>query len=75
ADEPTGNLDSKAGRNVLEVLRGIQRERGVTLLLVSHDPAIAASAGRVVHMLDGRIEPREAPAGPGELPAAAEKTP
>jgi putative ABC transport system ATP-binding protein len=56
ADEPTGSLDSKAGRRVLEVLQGIQRERGVTLLLVSHDPTIASAAARIVHMLDGRID-------------------
>lgn len=55
ADEPTGNLDSKAGQRVLEVLRRIQRERGVTLVLVTHDPAIASAAGRIVLMLDGRI--------------------
>jgi predicted ABC-type transport system involved in lysophospholipase L1 biosynthesis ATPase subunit len=41
---------------VLAVLREIQRERGVTLVLVSHDPSIAAAADRVVHMLDGRME-------------------
>ena len=55
ADEPTGNLDSKAGQRVLETLRGIQRDRGVTLLLVSHNPAIAGAADRVVEMLDGAI--------------------
>ena len=56
ADEPTGNLDSKAGQLVLEALRDIQRQRGVTLLLVTHDPTIAAAADRIVRMLDGRIE-------------------
>ena len=56
ADEPTGNLDSKAGQHVLEVLRSIQRQRGVTLVLVSHDASIAAAADRVVRMLDGRME-------------------
>ena len=55
ADEPTGNLDSKSGLRVLETLRGIQRDRGVTLLLVSHNPAIAGAADRVVEMLDGAI--------------------
>ena len=56
ADEPTGNLDSKAGQRVIEALRHIQRERGVTLVLVTHDAAIAAGAERTIHMLDGRIE-------------------
>ncbi len=55
-DEPTGNLDSKAGRLVLEALRDVQRERGATLLLVTHDPTIAGPADRTVHMLDGRID-------------------
>jgi putative ABC transport system ATP-binding protein len=63
ADEPTGNLDSRAGQMVMELLRGIQRRRGVTLVLVSHDPSVAAAADRVVHMLDGRIvDAGEAPA-------------
>ena len=56
ADEPTGNLDSKAGRLVLEALRTIQRQQGVTLVLVSHDPAIAGTADHIVRMLDGRVE-------------------
>jgi ABC-type lipoprotein export system ATPase subunit len=56
ADEPTGNLDSKAGRRVLETLRTIERERGVTLVLVTHDPGIAGEADGIVRMLDGRIE-------------------
>ena len=55
ADEPTGSLDSKAGEQALAALRGIQRERAVTLVLVSHDRSIASAADRVVHMLDGRI--------------------
>jgi ABC-type lipoprotein export system ATPase subunit len=55
ADEPTGNLDSKSGELVLELLRRIQRERGVTLVLVSHDVQIASAAERIVHMLDGWV--------------------
>ncbi|UCH87289.1 MAG: ABC transporter ATP-binding protein [Dehalococcoidia bacterium] len=55
ADEPTGNLDSKAGEMVLDLLRSIQRERGVTLVLVTHDLRIAGSAERIVRMLDGRV--------------------
>ena len=64
ADEPTGNLDSKAGQRVLEALRDVQRRRGVTLLLVTHDPAIAAAADRVVHMLDGRVRDADGTAVP-----------
>jgi putative ABC transport system ATP-binding protein len=55
ADEPTGNLDSKAGEMVLDMLRSIQRERGVTLVLVTHDLRIAGAAQRIVRMLDGRV--------------------
>jgi len=55
ADEPTGNLDSKAGLMVLDLLHRIQRERGVTLVLVSHDVQIASAAERIVRMLDGRV--------------------
>jgi ABC-type lipoprotein export system ATPase subunit len=56
ADEPTGNLDSKAGQHVLEVLRDVQRKHGATLVMVTHDAAIAATADRIVRMLDGRIQ-------------------
>jgi putative ABC transport system ATP-binding protein len=55
ADEPTGNLDSKSGQRVLDVLRDVRRRRGVTLVLVSHDPAVASAAERTVRMLDGRV--------------------
>ncbi len=56
ADEPTGNLDSKASLQVIDLLRDIQRQQGVTLVLVTHDSDIARAADRTVHMLDGRIE-------------------
>jgi len=56
ADEPTGNLDSKTGEDVLRLLLDLNRERGLTLLLVTHDAGIAARAGRVVHLRDGSIE-------------------
>ncbi|MGQ9571575.1 MAG: ABC transporter ATP-binding protein [Dehalococcoidia bacterium] len=64
ADEPTGNLDSKAGQMVLDLLRRIQRERGVTLVLVTHNAQIASAAERVIRMLDGRVvDAEETPAG------------
>ena len=56
ADEPTGNLDSKAGQEVIELLRSIQRDQTVTLVLVTHDSAIASAADRTIRMLDGRVE-------------------
>ena len=56
ADEPTGNLDSKAGEEVLELLRRAPDERGVTLILVTHDVRAASYADRIVVMRDGRVE-------------------
>ena len=55
ADEPTGNLDSRNGQEVLALLDEIRRERGVTLLLATHSAAAAAQADRVVAVKDGRI--------------------
>lgn len=55
ADEPTGNLDSKNAEQVLELLLRIQRQRHMTLILVTHDLSIAARASRVIQMKDGRI--------------------
>jgi putative ABC transport system ATP-binding protein len=54
ADEPTGSLDSKAGAQVLDLLERLRVERGLTLLVVSHDDRVASRADRVVGMLDGR---------------------
>ena len=56
ADEPTGNLDSDNGQRIIDLLTGLNEETGVTMLLATHAPDIAAVAGRVVHMRDGRIE-------------------
>ncbi len=55
ADEPTGNLDSRNGGDVLSLLDEVRRERGVTLLLATHSEGAAARADRVVRMQDGRI--------------------
>ncbi|HEY2797948.1 MAG TPA: ABC transporter ATP-binding protein [Thermoanaerobaculia bacterium] len=55
ADEPTGNLDSRNGAEVLRLLGEIRRERGVTLLLATHSAAAAAGADRVATMCDGRL--------------------
>jgi putative ABC transport system ATP-binding protein len=55
ADEPTGNLDSKSSRQICELLQSIHRERGMTIIVVTHDPAVAAWAGHTFRMLDGRI--------------------
>jgi putative ABC transport system ATP-binding protein len=55
ADEPTGNLDSENGRVVLEALVSLNRERGATLVLVTHDAELTRQAGRTIRMRDGRI--------------------
>ena len=55
ADEPTGNLDSRTGAEVMEALARLNREQGRTIIVVSHDPAVVAFAGQCIHLLDGRI--------------------
>lgn len=55
ADEPTANLDSKTGAEIIELMRRIQRERGVAFVFSSHDPKVLAAADDVVHIEDGRI--------------------
>jgi len=55
ADEPTGNLDSARSREIMELLKRLNRERGLTILMVTHEPDMAAYADRIVHFLDGRI--------------------
>jgi putative ABC transport system ATP-binding protein len=56
ADEPTGNLDSQCSREIMELIRTLNRERGITVLIVTHEAAAAAYADRVVHFMDGHIE-------------------
>lgn len=55
ADEPTGNLDGQAGRLVVDLLRELNRELGVTLVLVTHDLGVAEQAERILHLTDGKI--------------------
>jgi putative ABC transport system ATP-binding protein len=55
ADEPTGNLDSESGRHVLELLLKLNREQGATLVLVTHDEALASHADRRIQLKDGRV--------------------
>lgn len=66
ADEPTGNLDSRAGDEIAALLRRISSEWGRTILLVTHDPRIAAHADRILFMKDGRIIDETHLAGTGE---------
>ena len=55
ADEPTGNLDSVRGREIMELLTALNRDDGLTVLMVTHDPAMTEFASRTVEFLDGRI--------------------
>jgi putative ABC transport system ATP-binding protein len=55
ADEPTGNLDTRSSGEVLRLLRELNESEGQTLVVVSHDPAVAATAGRVVFLRDGQL--------------------
>ncbi len=75
ADEPTGNLDTARGREIMELLTGLNREHGITVLMVTHEPEMAAYAHRVVHFRDGVIEREDrrtdAPA-PAATPAPQE---
>ncbi len=67
ADEPTGNLDAATGRQVIDLLLELHRERGTTLVLVTHDPAVASRSGRVVELREGLIWSDRSGAGAGAL--------
>jgi putative ABC transport system ATP-binding protein len=56
ADEPTGNLDTKSGREIMELLLALNRERGTTVILVTHDREVAGAAQRVIQIRDGVVE-------------------
>ncbi len=56
ADEPTGNLDAATGQGVLGLLRDLNRERGLTMMMVTHDLQIAQQADRVVRLVEGQVE-------------------
>jgi putative ABC transport system ATP-binding protein len=62
ADEPTGNLDSATGAEVLDLLFALHRDRGLTLILATHDPAVAVRCARVIELSDGMITTDSAPA-------------
>jgi putative ABC transport system ATP-binding protein len=55
ADEPTGNLDTESGEEVMSIFQRLNQEQGITIILVTHDPDIAQHAERIIHVRDGRI--------------------
>ena len=70
ADEPTGNLDTATSRQVLDLLRQLRNQLGLTVVMVTHDPSIAARADRRLHIVDGRIVNGVPDAAAGASPAA-----
>ena len=69
ADEPTGNLDSQTSREIIEIFTSLNRNQGITVVLVTHEQDIAACAGRLVRFLDGRV------AHDGPVAAATQNVP
>lgn len=59
ADEPTGNLDTKSGEEVIKLLKGISKDRNVTIVMVTHNPDITRRCDRVIHIKDGRLDKNE----------------
>jgi putative ABC transport system ATP-binding protein len=55
ADEPTGNLDRATGETVMDLLFSLREQAGTTLMLITHDPALAERCGRIVRLADGRV--------------------
>jgi putative ABC transport system ATP-binding protein len=71
ADEPTGRLDSVSGRKILDLLDDLRRSRRLTVIMVTHDPSVAARADRIIRMLDGRIVANDEQATKPELTRSA----
>jgi putative ABC transport system ATP-binding protein len=63
ADEPTGNLDSKVGREIMNLLLTLNRESGTTLIIITHDSAIASQTHRVIRLIDGLLDAAPRPNG------------
>jgi len=55
ADEPTGNLDTERSREIMELLRSLNMHKRITIIIITHESAMAAYAERIIHFLDGRV--------------------
>ena len=75
ADEPTGNLDSQRSREIMELLRGLNTEHGITVLMVTHEPDMAAYAHRIVRFVDGGIDSDEHNPHPIAAPLSGQAEP
>jgi ABC-type lipoprotein export system ATPase subunit len=67
ADEPTGNLDSQTGDIIMEMFKTLNAEQNVTIIIVTHEPYIAAKTGRIIELIDGKIK--------SDKPVTAQSTP
>jgi putative ABC transport system ATP-binding protein len=67
ADEPTGNLDTQRSREIMDLIAALNAERGITVLMVTHEPDMAAYARRIVRFVDGRVASDELNAAPGSV--------
>ncbi len=59
ADEPTGNLDSRSGAEIISILTSLHTEQGITLVMITHDASIAHHCQRIIHLMDGQVEAEE----------------
>jgi len=69
ADEPTGNLDTKTGKEIIAVFQRLGLERGITVIFVTHDPEVAACTKRIIYLRDGLVEGDETVESPCAYPA------
>lgn len=74
ADEPTGRLDSESGKRILDLLSEMRERRGLSVILVTHEQAVARSADRIVRMLDGRVVPAESSGAPPDAASSLVST-
>src|SRR5262249_62170447 len=75
ADEPTGNVDSRTGAEILALFRQLNEEDGLTIIIVTHDASVAARADRIIHIRDGLVFDAEGSPVPDPAPAQERNEP